>query len=195
MSIGDLLPAVLSAWKSRRAPRAVGVPNSGSSKARPAAARLDPGSLPSGAIAVAAETQAVLTAEDGFARNRFVELQMAIEPRLVAQIDSAQYRICLRGLVRDAIIRAVSGVLVTAMRQADGVEIAVLDDGTDPARQEADASVQPGQDLPVPRGASLIVRHEQGRGTTVLLRLPQPDWLPFSPSTDTADEITVSTGV
>ena len=54
---------------------------------------------------------------------------MAVEPCLVAQIDAAEHRTCLRGLVRDAIRRASSGVLVTAMHQADGVEIAILDDG------------------------------------------------------------------
>jgi hypothetical protein len=195
LSIGDLLPAALSAWQPRGAMRPVEMPNSGPSEARPPVARPDPDALPGGAIAVAPETRAVLAAEDGFARNRFVELQMAVEPRLVAQIDSAQYRICLRGLVRDAIGRASSGVLVTAMRQADGVEIAVLDDGTDPARQPSDGSAQAGRDLPVPRGAAVVVRYEQGRGTTILLRLPQPDWLPFSPGADAADEIAASTGV
>jgi hypothetical protein len=195
MSIGNLLPAALSAWKPRRAMRPVEMPTSGPSKARPRAAWPQLGAVPSGAIAVAPETQAVLAAEDGFARNHFVELQMAIEPRLVAQIESAQYRTCLRGLVRDAIVRASSGVLVTATRQADGVEIAVLDDGTSPAGLPSDGSAQPVQGVPVPRGAALSVRYEQGRGTTTLLRLPQPDWLPLSPDADAADDITAPTGV
>ena len=33
----------------------------------------------------------MLAAEDDFARNLFVELRMAVEPCLVAQIDAAEY--------------------------------------------------------------------------------------------------------
>jgi hypothetical protein len=195
MSIGDLLPAVLSAWKPRRAMRPVDLPMTGRSKPRPVAARPDVCGLPRGVIAVAPETQAVLAAEDDFARNHFVELQMAVQPRLVAQIDAAEYRTCLRGLLRDAIGRASSGVLVTAMHQADGVEIAVLDDGTDLVPQPSAEAAQPGRDLPLPHGAALIARYEQGRGTTMLLRLPQPEGLLFHQAADAADDIAVSTGL
>jgi hypothetical protein len=146
-------------------------------------------------IAIAPETQAVLAAEDDFARNLFVELRMAVEPCLVAQIDAAEYRTCLRGLVRDAIGRASSGVLVTAMHQADGVEIAILDDGTDPAHQQFAGAAEPGRELPLPRGATLIGRYEQGHGTTMLLSLPQPERMPFHPAAGAADEIADSTDV
>ena len=141
----------------------------------------DPTREPCGVITIAPETQAVLAAEDDFARSQFVELQMAVEPCLVAQIDAAEYRTCLRGLVRDAIGRASSGVLVTAMRQAEGVEIAVLDDGTDPAHQQSAGAAQPGRELPLPRGATLIARYEQGRGMTMLLSVRQLESLAVPP--------------
>ena len=104
-------------------------------------------------------------------------------------------RTCLRGLVRDAIGRASSGVLVTAMRQAEGVEIAVLDDGTDPAHQQSAGAAQPGRELPLPRGATLIARYEQGRGMTMLLSVRQLESRPSHPAAGAADEIADSTDV
>jgi hypothetical protein len=193
MPIGNLLPAAFSAWKPRRGMHSVDVPISGRSNVRPPVVPPDFGVLPSGVIAVAPETLAVLAAEDNFARNHFVELQVAVEPRLVAQIDAAQYRICLRELVHDAICRAGSGVLVTAMHHADGVEIAVLDDGTGPAQQQSHGEAQPGRHLPLPGGATLVARYERGSGTTLLLRLPQPEWLLIHPLGSAAEEIAVST--
>jgi signal transduction histidine kinase len=173
MFIGDLLPAAFAALKPHRAipagnqglermwtepPRAV----------RPAAA------LPHGLVAVAPETLAALAATGSFARSRFVDLQMAVEPALIVEADAAEYQACLRHLILGAIRRASSGVLVTATREADGVEIAVLDDGAG-----APDGTTPAGEPAAPLGGTLRVNHRPDRGTSLLLWLPQPDRLPF----------------
>jgi hypothetical protein len=191
MLIGDLLPAALAAWMPHRASRPASMRVSHPPTAPARTARLDPAALPRGLVAVAPETQAVLAAAKDFARGRSVELQMAVEPHLVAQADAADYQTCLRQLILDAIGRAHSGVLVTAMRQADGVEIAVLDDGTVPTGARRDSATPPSAALSVPLaippGATLSVDCQPERGTTVLLRLPLPNWLPPLSDADAAD--------
>jgi hypothetical protein len=191
MFIGDLLPAALAAWVPRRAGRPasmrVGHPPTASART----VRPDPAAFPRGLVAVAPETETVLAAANDFARGRSVELQMAVEPHLIAQADAAEYQTCLRQLILDAIGRAHSGVLVTAMRQADSVEIAVLDDGTAPTGARRDSSTPPSTEPSVPPaippGATLSVDCRPERGTTILLRLPLPNWLPPLSDTDAAD--------
>lgn len=189
MILGGLFPAALTAWRPRRATRPadaqVGRPPASFT---PAAAPV----LPRGVVAIEPETQSALTAASDFARGRFVELQMAVEPHLIAQADAAEYQKCLEHLIHRAIGRASSGVLVTAMRQADGVEIAVLDDGADPGGDPGNCSVPPAEEPPVPVGGLLSASYQAELGTTVMLRLPQPDWLPFQSDADAADGIWVS---
>jgi hypothetical protein len=172
MSIGSLLPAALTAWMPRRATRSVHV---GKSRLPPRSAWSNTGALPRGMVAVAPETRAALAATSDFARSRSIALQMAADPDLIAQVDLAEYQTCLRSLIRDAIGRACSGVLVTAMRQADGLEIAVLDDGTDPAGTIVDSGAQSERTTPVPHGGSLTANYQPEQGTTILLRLPATD--------------------
>lgn len=200
MFLGNLLPAAFAAWSRWR--RVHGVvrqtrrpPVEPSHTDRSSAA-----ALPHGLVAVAPETQAVLAAADAFAHSRFVELQMAVEPDLIAQVDAAEYRIFLRHLLVAAVGRALGSVLVTAMRRADGVEIAVLDDGNAPRGAPRDGSAQPATQpsghlttdppghhpmtqppgLPggapaVPQGGILTADYQPERGTTIRLRLPRPD--------------------
>lgn len=172
MSIGGLLPAALSAWMPRRAVRAV---STRTDHLPLRAVRSTADAVPRGMIAIAPETHTALAATIGFARSRSVDLQMAADPSLVAQVDAQGYQTCLRQLIQQAVGRASSGVLVTAMRQADGVEIAVLDDG---AGVQGPMATHP----PLPPGCTLTADYQPDRGTTILLRLPLPDgpadWLP-----------------
>jgi len=192
MFIGGLLPAALAAWKPRRATQATDVQFS-----RPVAAPVRPvmrsaASLPRGMTSVERETQTALAAVSNYARTRFVELQIAVEHGLIVQADPADYRICLDDLLLGAIGRASSGVLVTAMRQADGVEITLLDDGIAPAGARPGGPRTGTNETLVPFGGMLRADYHPERGTTVRLRLPQPDWLPAQSEVDEDDEIPIS---
>jgi hypothetical protein len=183
MFIGDLIPTVFAAWKPGRAmPSPGAMPLAGLRFARPSHAavpRTMPTSatvLPRGLCAVAPETQAVLAAAKDLGRRRYVELQMAVEPDLVAEVDAAAYRTWLRHVLLAAIGRAYGAVLVTAMRQADGVEVVVLDDGTGAPH---DGPTQAAEKAVVPPGATISVDYHPEHGTTVLLRLRPPDRLAF----------------
>jgi hypothetical protein len=143
--------------------------------------------LPRGMASVEHETPTALAAIIDYARSRFVELQIAIQPGLVVQADPADYRICIRDLLVAAIDRASSGVLVTAMRHADGTEITVLDDGTADARPGGGT---PGVDAKsVPACGTLRTDYHPQRGTTVRLQLPQPDGFAWPSDTYEDDEI------
>ncbi|HVC59244.1 MAG TPA: hypothetical protein VND19_02625 [Acetobacteraceae bacterium] len=166
---GALLPAVFAGWNRWRGVRPAGGRASRLTAADSCAV------WPDGLFPVAPETHAVVAAANDFARLRCIELQMVVEPRLVAQADAAAYRTCLRDLLFGAIGRAGSGVLVTAMRDANGVEIAVLDDGAAPA------GAPPGAKIAVPPGATLTAEYRPKCGTTILLRLPRPEQLPVPP--------------
>lgn len=174
MFIGDLLPAAFASWKFHRA-MPVGKQGLGrmleaeSRAARPATA------LPPGLVAVASETRIALNATGGFARSRSVELQMAVELDLIVEADAAECQACLRHLILGAIGRAGGAVLVTATRQAGGVEIAVLDDGVGPEPNGATANGA----RSAPLGGTLRIEHRPGRGTSILLWLPQPARLSF----------------
>lgn len=194
MSIEDLLPAALAAWLSRHGMRPVDARVAAQSNRQPAAlprtvtsgtVTPDVAASLGGLVAVAPGIQAALAAASDFARSRCIELQMAVEQRLIAQADAAEYQGCLHCLILGAIARAGSGVLVTAMRQGDGVEIAVLDDGIAPARGRPDCAA--GQSVPF--GGSLSASYQPDRGTMILLRLPQAGWLLPRSDADTADGV------
>jgi hypothetical protein len=178
-SIGDLLPAVFAAWKPRNRMRPVDVPTRQPPAEAPCAVWPNAAALPSGVIAVAQETRTALAAVTDLARNSSVELQMAVDHDLVAQVDAGEFRTCLRELLSGAIGRAQSGVLVTAMRQADSVEIAVVDDGAAPAGTRRGGAPQPAGlssgEPTVPQGGTLTTHYQPDHGTTNLLRLPWAD--------------------
>jgi hypothetical protein len=174
MPISSLLPAALSAWIPRRATRAVRI---GKTRLPPRSAYSSTDALPRGMVAVASETQAALAAMRSFAHSRSVALQIAADPDLIARVDPTEYQTCLRGLIRGAISRASSGVLVTALRQADSLEVTVLDDGTDPADTRIDSGAQPEPMTPVPHGGSLTADYRPEQGTTIVLRLPLTELL------------------
>jgi hypothetical protein len=178
MIFGNLFPATLAVWKPRRAIASADARIGRLLVAYPRITRADAGALPHGMIAVAPETQSALAATVDFARGRCVDLQMAVEPGLTAQADAAEYRACLRQLILGAIGRASTGVLVTAMRRGDSVEVAVLDDGSAPAGAGTSSPPQPEAEQAIPLGATLTTDYRPEHGTTVLLRLPQPDLPP-----------------
>jgi hypothetical protein len=174
MFFGDPLPVTLAVWKPRRA-----IPSEIARISRPPVSHprtFRPGAdnVPRSMI-VAPETLSVLTAASGFARGRLVNLQMAIEPGLAACVDAAEYRTCLHQLILAAIGRASSGVLVTAMRRADSVEVAVLDDGGASAGAPRASPAQPAAEAALPVGAVLTTDYRPEYGTTVLLRMPPAD--------------------
>jgi hypothetical protein len=191
MVIGDLLPIVLAAGSPRRVTPAG---NSQDEEPRRQAA------LPHERVAIESATRAVLEEFAPLARRRFVELQLAVEPGLVAQASLADYRTCLGCLVLAAVGRAASGVLVTATQQIDGVEVAVLDDGTLPAggqaagapaagaqaaNEQADYAAGPAWAPASAPGATVSVVYQPELGTTALLRLRRADWRP-APSNEAA---------
>jgi len=115
------------------------------------------------------ETRLALTVLADAARSRFVELQMAIEPFLVAKADFDDCQRCLRALLAAAIDRAESGVLITAARRGDSVHVTILDDcGTAPA-----AIHLPERDS-MPQGSTATAEYLPGQGAKVSLRLPCP---------------------
>ena len=114
-----------------------------------------------------AEIRMVLTAANRLACRRSVDLQMAVEPRLVAETDVAAFRACLREFVADAIGRAEGGVLVTAHKHGQRVDVDVLDDGS--MRSNAFAA------RTVPPGGIVNVSYQAGDGTAMRLSLPYPD--------------------
>ncbi len=189
MFIGDLLPAALAVCKPRRAALPVNTPISRSSAATSRVVWSNAATLPHGVLAIEQETQVALAAASEFAHSRCVDLQLAVEARLFAQAAAADYLTCLRQLLSSPIGRASRGVLVTAMRQANGVEIAVLDDGTGHAGLERDGSMRPAQEPAIPAGATLSIRRDPKYGTTILLRLPRPDRQPPASEPDEADGI------
>lgn len=194
MSIVDLLPAALAAWKPRRA-----APPPDVQLSHPIAVPRPPVTrsavaLPRNTASVARETQTVLTGVSGHARSRFVELQVAVEPGLVVQADPADYRMCLRDLLLAAIGRASGGVLVTAMRQPGGVEITVLDDGIAVSDAQPDGPASGADDMFVPAGGTLCAGYRPQCGTTVRLHLPQPDGLALPSDADADGEVPIYAG-
>ena len=165
MFIGSLLPAAVAARKLRRAspgplPRAVW----------PQARQDTPTDLPHGVAMVEAETQTALAALNAVACDRFVELQVACEPHLFARAEPGDLQSCLRGLLSAAIDRATSGVLVTATKQPDTIEITVMDDGC--VRTGIPAAEQQ-LHYALPAGASLTASYRRDEGTTVVLHVPR----------------------
>jgi hypothetical protein len=126
-------------------------------------------SLPPGVVDVETETRLALTVLEDIARRRFVDLQMAVEPLLVAQVDINDCQACLRELLAAAINRADSGVLITARRHGDCVNIEILDDcGSAPS------SIHVPEPKSVPNGATVTAEYQPQQGAKVSLRLPCP---------------------
>jgi len=129
-------------------------------------ARQPAASLPDGTVDMETEARLALTALEESARRRFVELQMAVEPFLTAQADMHECQRSLRALMAGAISRAESGVLVTAMRRGDSVNVEILDDGI-----AACSAVDLPNGSSLPQGATVAVESLPEQGTKVLLRL------------------------
>lgn len=126
-------------------------------------------SVPRGVVNVETEIRQALTALQETARRRFVELEMAVEPSLVAKADTNDCQTWLRTLLAAAIDRAESGILVTAIRHGDSVHIEILDDGaTEPA------SIHVPSPHILPPGATVTAENLRGQGVKVSLCLPYP---------------------
>jgi hypothetical protein len=193
MVIGYLLPAARAIWQARRTMPLRDVQISRPSRSSSLAV-WSADALPNGVVAIAQETRTALDGVSDFARRRYVDVQMAVEPRLIAQAHTADCQTCLRHLLFGAISRASGGVLVTAMRRAGGVEIAVLDDGIAPAGTCPNGSTERDWESSAPAGGTLSADYHPAQGTTILLRLPQPDLRPVAADDEPAGVFADSAG-
>ena len=125
--------------------------------------------LPYGVVDVEMETRLALNVLENTARRRYVDLQMAIEPLLVAEADINEFQACLRALLAAAIDRTQSGVLITAMRRGDSVAIEIVDDGGTES-----AMMHLPEPESMPKGATVTAEYLAKDGAKVSLRLPYP---------------------
>ena len=121
--------------------------------------------LPPRSVDVDAEISVVLAELAPSATRRFVVLEKAVQPELVASADVAEFRACLRDLVANAVNRAARRVLVAAMRQAEAVELTILDDGAN-----AIGEIDTGR-MTMPADSRVEAEHHPGCGTTVHLHI------------------------
>lgn len=131
----------------------------------PRAPHRAPADLPAGVAAVEAELRDVLDALHAAAAERSVALRIACAPDLLAVVDPAALRACLRALLTEAIERAVGSVLATAERRQGAIEITLIDDGgwSPPGRPTCRG---------LPPGIESAIQHRADIGTTVVLRMP-----------------------
>jgi hypothetical protein len=127
----------------------------------------------SGVLDIAAETAAVIARFESLAAERFVALEVAVQPGLAVHADPRALREILGDLVACAIEQSPCGrVLLTAGRIGARVQIAVSDDGTESDRALRSSQLRPAERLAALQGAVLEVDARPGWGTTVALRLP-----------------------
>jgi len=106
----------------------------------------------------------------GLARQHGCRLEFAVQPHLSVAVQHWIFRAAMREFLRQAIARAHSCVLVGAQRHAGRVKITVSDDGSGVAGalHEIYAAIQP----LATQGATTQVESRPGRGTTLVLTLP-----------------------
>ncbi len=128
-----------------------------------------------GSIDLQVELRAMLSDLDAVAAGGLVRLELAVEPGLVARTDQGALRQIASDLVRSAIDQSAGGcVLVAAGRRSGAVQIAVVDDGAGQDRGAQEARLRMAERLAALQGATLEVTVRPNRGTTAVLRLPEP---------------------
>jgi hypothetical protein len=138
--------------------------------------RVELGQTPfaAGVLDVAAETAALLGRFESLAAQRFVALELAVQPDLAVRTDPRALREVLGDIVGQAIVDASCGrVLLAAARIGGRVQITVSDDGVRADRALRSSQLRPAERLAALQGATMEVDARAGCGTTVVLRLPE----------------------
>ncbi len=138
-------------------------------------ARIELGNTPfeTGVLDIAAETAAVMRQFEGLAAERFVALELAVQPGLAVRADPPVLREILGELVARAIEEAPCGrVLLSAAHVDDRIRIAVSDDGAQTDRASRAERLRQAQRLSALQGATMDIDTRTGCGTTVVLQLP-----------------------
>jgi signal transduction histidine kinase len=142
----------------------------------------------SGLLDIETEARGVLRLLDGLAARQRVRLEIAIQPNLEVRADPRGFRQVLTDLVANAIGHAPGGkVLLGGKRHGGRIQIAVLDDGNGPDRALQESTLRPTQRIVALQGGTLEIHSHAGRGTMVLLRLPEPPPAPAGHTTRAGD--------
>jgi hypothetical protein len=137
-------------------------------------ARIQLGQAPFAAelLNVAAESAALLLQFEGLAAQRFVALELAVQPALAVRADPRVLREILGDLVERAIEQSPCGrVLLAAAHVGGRVQITVSDDGRQTDRAAWTSRLRPAQRLAALQGATMDL-DARTSGTTVVLRWP-----------------------
>jgi hypothetical protein len=126
-----------------------------------------------GVLDVGSETIAVMRQFERRAAQRFVALELAVQPDLVVRTDPRALRQILGDLVSRAIEQSPCGrVLLAAAHVGGRVQITVSDDGPHPDRALQASRLRPAESLAALQGATMEIDVRAEQGTTVVLRLP-----------------------
>jgi hypothetical protein len=136
--------------------------------------RIELGQIPfaAGVLDVAAETMAVMRRFESLAAQRFVTLELAVQPELAVRTDPHALREILGDFVAHATESASERVLLGAARIGGRVHITVSDDGVHADRALRESQLRAAEGLAALQGATMEVDAWAGQGTTVVLRLP-----------------------
>ncbi len=179
----------------RGAPRLPSVAGDAEMPAAPATPPSDaaPLRLTSEQLDVERELVAAVQGFAGFAADRLIRLEIAIQPGLAVRADRSALRQIIAGPLRSALDRSACGrVLVGAGRHGGRVQISVLDDGIPVDRVVQEAQLRGATRLVALQGGTLDVNVRANAGTTVVIRLleaagaPAPAAAPVQTSTPQA---------
>jgi signal transduction histidine kinase len=128
-----------------------------------------------GLLDVGAELETALATVMPDAARTFVELEIAAQPGLAVRADPLGFHEIVTSLLLNAIGHTPCGrVLLTAVRLAGDIRIAVTDDGVPPSREVLARSLAEAEGWAALHGANLDIELQPGEGTTVAVRLPAP---------------------
>ena len=124
--------------------------------------------LEAGVLDVVLETTAAMRQFESFAAERYVALELAVQPGLAVRTDARAFREIVGDLLAHAIEHSPCGrVLLGALHTGGRVEITVSDDAA-----HADRALRPAERLAALQGATLEIDARPGQGTIAVLRLP-----------------------
>jgi signal transduction histidine kinase len=129
--------------------------------------------LEAGVLDVVLETTAAMRQFESFAAERYVALELAVQPGLAVRTDARAFREIVGDLLAHAIEHSPCGrVLLGALHTGGRVEITVSDDAAHADRALRASELRPAERLAALQGATLEVDARLGQGTIVVLRLP-----------------------
>jgi signal transduction histidine kinase len=134
---------------------------------------LDRSTFAAGVLDVALEAMAVMRQFECFAAERYVALELAVQPGLAVRTDARVFREIVGDLVSHAIEQSPCGrVLLGAAHIGGRVQITVSDEAAHSDRALRASELRPAERLAALQGATLEIDARPGQGTTVVLRLP-----------------------